>query len=769
MMKDDTLVHPNVARLIAFGRATLDDDATAEVERHLAVCESCCQMLATVPGDEFAHSLRTARNSSLLSTDRGADGSLAETRPVTCAGTGFDIPSSFVLTGSDPESTTKSTMANSGPSAAELPEVPLEQELPPEVLNHSRYGIVRKLGVGGMGSVYLAQHRVMDRPVALKVIRPDLLDNATLIERFHREVKSAARLATHPNIVAAYDAEQAGDSHFLVMEFVDGVDLAHLVKRYGPLSVEDACRAIKQAAEGLEHAHQRGMVHRDIKPQNLMRTPDGQVKILDFGLARFASESLPDLVPAFGSGTQSTASDHGGRITLTDMLLGTADYIAPEQASEPRWADIRADIYSLGCTLYYLLAGHPPFPDGNLAQKVASHAELKPKPLTEVRADVPARLAVIVERMMAKNRNARFQRPAGVAEALATFADPSAAKKRTSVDRESIEEGSRTAGSQPLVADSRSGSPPWPTASSFYRPRRRLVKVAAGLSVLVMTGYGFMSWYVRTTKLLDRTAAVPLTLPAPKLSVSAPAVQPNSATVEKRTIAPAASQVGYMVVAVRKVCLVPINEPLRADGLCVTLAVKNVSKKPMPFLSWSGRDIGVMLRIEKGSRGPGAFMTFYDQLPVPKQEAKSINPNETITDIVMFEPTPADKDLDLDLPVPGTDESFLFSIPHAMVEISAPSQKINRRVPGQATAAPKVQAKEKAVDGPDDPEQDGKLCAEVTREYEKSARDIKSRSMGISSNDAVRYRRNAGNELLKQLAKKYGLRLDQVRRILGLD
>src|SRR5262249_42889553 len=156
----------------------------------------------------------------------------------------------------------------------------------------------------------------------------------------------------HSNIVAAYDAEQAGDSHFLVMEFVEGADLAHLVKTQGPLPCALACQAVKQAAEGLEHALQRGMVHRDIKPQNLMLTPDGRVKILDFGLAQFASEALPDLLPLereADSGTEATASDRAARITLTDMVLGTADYIAPEQVSDPRSADIRADVYSLGC------------------------------------------------------------------------------------------------------------------------------------------------------------------------------------------------------------------------------------------------------------------------------------------------------------------------------------------------------------------------------------------------------------------------------------
>ena len=281
-----------------------------------------------------------------------------------------------------------------------------------------------------MGSVYLAEHRLMDRPVALKVIRPDLLGNEDLVERFRREVKAAARLALHPNVVAAYDAEQAGDSHFLVMEFIDGVNLAHLVKSQGPLPCNLACEAVKQAAEGLEHAYQRGMVHRDIKPQNLMRTSAGLVKILDFGLARFASEALPDLVPAAERETapesEATASDRVASITLTDILLGTADYISPEQASAPRSADIRADIYSLGCTLYHLLVGHPPFPDGNLAKRLAAHAERTPRPLAIVRPDVTPALGRIIERMMAKDRSQRFQRPAEVAEALAPFANAKA-------------------------------------------------------------------------------------------------------------------------------------------------------------------------------------------------------------------------------------------------------------------------------------------------------------------------------------------------------
>ena len=270
----------------------------------------------------------------------------------------------------------------------------------------------------------------MDRPVALKVIRGDLLGNAAMVERFRREVKAAARLASHPNIVAAYDAEQAGETHMLVMEFVEGTDLAELVERRGPLPVGEACEYARQAALGLQHAFEDGMVHRDIKPQNLMRTTRGQVKILDFGLARFASE---------------VATQAG--MTAEGMVLGSADYIAPEQIDDPHAADIRADIYSLGCTLYFLLAGRPPFPDGSLIQKLLAHSEKTPRPLAEIRADVPPELARVVERMMAKDPAPAVPDAGRGGPALAPFADAQAAAAPRSVDRGSVD-------TRPPVAES---------------------------------------------------------------------------------------------------------------------------------------------------------------------------------------------------------------------------------------------------------------------------------------------------------------------------
>jgi serine/threonine protein kinase len=218
-------------------------------------------------------------------------------------------------------------------------------------------------------------------------------------------VKAAAKLA-HPNIVASYDAEQAGDLHFLVMEFIEGTTLARLVEDSGPLPASLACDHVRQAALGLQHAFECGMVQRDIKPANLMLTPTGRVKILDFGLAGFTSDSGPI-----------------GSLTGLGQGLGTPDYVAPEQIRDSHAADIRADIYSLGCTVYYLLTGHPPFPEGSSSQKIAAHLERRPRPVSELRTDLPAGLAQVIEQMTAKEPTQRYQTPAEVVDALARCAE----------------------------------------------------------------------------------------------------------------------------------------------------------------------------------------------------------------------------------------------------------------------------------------------------------------------------------------------------------
>jgi serine/threonine protein kinase len=285
--------------------------------------------------------------------------------------------------------------------------------VPAELADHPRYRVVRRLGGGGMGTVYEVEHRLMKRRAALKVIKRSYLESAGAVERFRREVHAAARLL-HPNIVTAFDAEQAGDTHFLVMEYVEGSTLGRLVRRGGPLAVAEACDHVRQAALGLQHAHERGMVHRDVKPDNLMLTPDGTVKVLDFGLASLTAER-----------------DAGG-LSQPNAIMGTAEYIAPEQAEDAHSADSRADVYSLGCTLYYLLTGEVPYPAPTTLLKILAHRERPVPSVRRQRPDVPDDLAAVVTRLLAKRPDDRYPTAAEVAAALTPFttASPPAPPKR---------------------------------------------------------------------------------------------------------------------------------------------------------------------------------------------------------------------------------------------------------------------------------------------------------------------------------------------------
>jgi serine/threonine-protein kinase len=289
------------------------------------------------------------------------------------------------------------------------------------------YRILERLGEGGMGQVFKARHPRLHRLVALKIIRPEHVANPTSVERFCREIFAASQLA-HPNIVRAYDAGQAGETYYFAMQYIDGVDLARLVKKEGPLAVDRALDHVTQAASGLQHIHEHGLIHRDIKPSNLMVTrppgpgtaaeapatgpvgPWGQVKILDLGTARLTErrEEEGELNP-----------------TLTKMgtIMGTADYMAPEQALSSRHADIRSDIYSLGCSLYFMLTGQPPFPGGSAIEKIMRHQLDPPQPVERLRAAVPRAVRALLGRMMAKKPEDRFQTPREVVEAALAIAE----------------------------------------------------------------------------------------------------------------------------------------------------------------------------------------------------------------------------------------------------------------------------------------------------------------------------------------------------------
>lgn len=272
-----------------------------------------------------------------------------------------------------------------------------------------RYRLVERIGKGGMGVVFKAQHALMDRVVALKVMSPTLLRNPRAVARFNREVKAAAALQ-HPNIITAFDADAVGSTHFLVMEYVDGHDLNWWLRSLGPLPISLAAECAMQAAEGLSHAHHLGMVHRDIKPVNLLvawnvHTQIPTVKILDMGLARFVSESQED-----------------GNLTRLGQAIGTPDYIAPEAAENFKRADIRADIFSLGCTLYKLLTGRLPYGGENTMEKLMARAMADAPPIRTQRPSIPEVLEAVVTRLLARQPENRYQTPAEVVQALRPFA-----------------------------------------------------------------------------------------------------------------------------------------------------------------------------------------------------------------------------------------------------------------------------------------------------------------------------------------------------------
>jgi serine/threonine-protein kinase len=292
------------------------------------------------------------------------------------------------------------------------------------------YHILDRLGEGAISQVFKARHTSNDGVVALKVLRPNLGGHTDAVRQFEREIWVVSRLS-HPNIVKVIEAGQVGGVTFFTMEYVEGTDLGKFANLAGYLPVVQACEFIRQTALGLQHAHERGLVHRDIKPANLFLTSGpsaaglrghpgcgsgppaaaSQVKILDWGLARLHQSS--------GQPESSGAWIQPG------TLIGTADYLAPEQAKNAHNVDIRADIYSLGCTFYYLLTRRPPFPGSSLMQKLLNHEQAEPTPVQELRPDLPDALPPVLQKMMAKRPEDRHQIPLRVAVALTPFCAPS--------------------------------------------------------------------------------------------------------------------------------------------------------------------------------------------------------------------------------------------------------------------------------------------------------------------------------------------------------
>jgi serine/threonine protein kinase len=288
------------------------------------------------------------------------------------------------------------------------------------------YVILERVGRGSMGDVFKARRQKDGQVIALKVIRQERRSDVKALSRFRREVEALTQLS-HPNIVTACDIDEIGVAHYYAMEFVEGIDLDDFIARSGPLPVAPACDFIRQAADGLQHAHERGLIHRDIKPGNLVITPPGPpaktsvlangryaeartrfghwgvIKILDLGLVLLSTKA---------------AGDEQFNLTQPGFSLGTADYMPPEQTTDPHSVDIRADLYSLGCTFYDMLTGKPPFPTGTMIEKLRAHMSQDPVPVNQVRPEVPQAVADVVAKLLAKKPADRYQTPGELAAAL---------------------------------------------------------------------------------------------------------------------------------------------------------------------------------------------------------------------------------------------------------------------------------------------------------------------------------------------------------------
>ena len=297
-----------------------------------------------------------------------------------------------------------------------------------------KHKLLGHLGSGGMSSVYLAEHLVMKHRRAIKVLPKKKLGNNSYLERFKREAQAIASL-NHPNIVRAFDIDNEKDTHYLVMEYVDGADMQTLVRKHGPLPFAVAADYIAQSARGLHHAHEAGLIHRDVKPANILINQKGVVKVLDLGLALFSEETDPSLTMEFN-----------------DKVLGTADYLPPEQAINSHKIDSRADMYGLGCTLYFLLTGHAPFPEGSIPSRIIRHQNSMPPDIRKDRPDCPGELDGVCVKMMQKDPRFRYANCLQVAEILEdwlvkyrkeTENDPSKARNNNLSVADLLDEGKR--------------------------------------------------------------------------------------------------------------------------------------------------------------------------------------------------------------------------------------------------------------------------------------------------------------------------------------
>ncbi len=419
-------VCPPTEQLKALSLGQLSDEQSDDLYHHVRDCDSCQAELETVSDQE---------DSLIVDLRRPADESQ------------LDAESGYPVAISKAMEVISSLSTSLEYSAAEPLCVPR---------TIGEYEIIRPLGRGGMGSVFLAQHTKLGRQVALKILVSHRLGDARMRERFEAEMRAVGRLS-HPNIVTAHDAREVDGTAALVTEFIDGLDLRQLVQRTGPLAIADACELTRQVAVALQYTSQQGFVHRDVKPSNIMLSQAGEVKLLDLGLARLQ----------FGEGEHAD-------MTGTGQAMGTADYIAPEQVTDSRSVDVRADMYALGCTLFKLLTGRAPFADSEHATafaKMTAHVSESPPHLTQYLPDAPAGLVKLLEALLAKSPEDRPQ-PQTVVERLSVFV---AGAELQQLARRGLACNLEQPAARPHATTSNS-----PTQSSWKRPVSKLAVIASG-------------------------------------------------------------------------------------------------------------------------------------------------------------------------------------------------------------------------------------------------------------------------------------------------
>jgi serine/threonine protein kinase/Tol biopolymer transport system component len=456
-------------QLVDFAIGTLPEEDADWVIDHLGSCDKCQAALDTIDqaGDTLISKLlRPAPN------DEFADESQRRQA----------LERAKAIVGGSPSSNVDYVGGQKGVVAAEESVV---------LGKLGEYELLAKLGQGGMGTVYKARQTKLKRVVALKLLPMNRLDDERSRARFEREMEAVGQL-NHPNIVQALDAREISGTPVLAMEFVDGSDLSQFVADLGPLPIAEACELGRQAALGLQAAHEAGLVHRDIKPSNLMLTRKGMVKILDLGLALL-----------------DAGQPNGREMTGSGQTMGTADYMAPEQTFDSHSVDIRADIYSLGCTLYKLLTGHAPFRGPKYATNMAKmmgHVQDPVPSVQQMRPDVPKELVEIVERMMAKQPEDRFAEPSDVATMLQSFAADAdlaglaavAESKRASTAEGQSLGSTASLHTSALVGTTPSHAPTPRPASSGGRRRWSLKAVAIAVLPLAAILLGVVIWINRT-------------------------------------------------------------------------------------------------------------------------------------------------------------------------------------------------------------------------------------------------------------------------------